>query len=231
MENIAIIPARSGSKGLIDKNVRRFNGKPLLACTVEAALKSGKFACVHVSTDSEIYAKIAKEYGADIPFLRAPELSSDNSDSWDAVRYVINEYSKRGRVFKSVALLQPTSPLRDTNDILNAYKIFEEKSADSVISVCETEHSPMICNTLSDDNRMENFIDEEKCGNRQELPTYYRINGAIYIQRVNLLMKREKLYNVNSFAYIMDKRKSIDIDDEYDFMLAEVLDNYQRSKQ
>ena len=223
MKNIAIIPARSGSKGLKNKNIKLLNGKPLLAYTVEAALQSGLFDCVHVSTDSEQYADIAREFGADVPFLREAELASDTSNTWDALRFVIKEYEELGQKFDTVCLLQPTSPLRDAADIKNAYQIFEKKKAESVISVCETEHSPLLCNTLKESGSMKGFIDMKKVGRRQELSTYYRLNGAIYIQTVDLLMQGGDLYGDKSYAYVMEKEHSVDIDDEMDFMFAEVM--------
>ncbi|MGN1176930.1 MAG: cytidylyltransferase domain-containing protein [Roseburia sp.] len=223
MKNIAIIPARSGSKGLKNKNIKLLNGKPLLAYTVEAALQSGLFDCVHVSTDSEQYADIAREFGADVPFLREVELASDTSSTWDALRFVIKKYEELGQKFDTVCLLQPTSPLRDATDIKNAYQIFEKKKAESVISVCETEHSPLLCNTLKESGSMKGFIDMKKVGRRQELSTYYRLNGAIYIQTVDLLMQGGDLYGDKSYAYVMEKEHSVDIDDETDFMFAEVL--------
>ncbi len=223
MRNLAVILARSGSKGLKDKNIKELNGKPLMAYTIEAAVASGKFDTVHVSTDSEQYAEIARKFGADVPFLRDAELAGDHASSWDALRSVVKEYEKRGNVFDTVTLLQPTSPLRDADNIRGAFEIFEEKQADSVVSVCEVDHSPLLCNVLDDSLSMDGFIDMSKVGRRQELSTYYRINGAIYIQKTKFLMEGASVYGEKSYAYIMDKRKSIDIDDSYDFLIAERL--------
>lgn len=228
MRNIAIIPARSGSKGLKDKNIKLLKGKPLLAYTVEAALNSGVFDCVHVSTDSESYAAIAREYGADVPFLRDAELASDTAGTWDMVRGVVRKYQELGKEFDIVTLLQPTSPLRDTADIQKAVSIFEAKEADSVISVCEVDHSPKICNTLGENDSMEDFIDIKAVGRRQDLGTFYRINGAIYIQKMDVLMEEKNLYGSKSYAYIMDKIHSVDIDDAFDFMVAEAAMNFRK---
>lgn len=148
MRSIAIIPARSGSKGLPDKNIRPLNGKPLLAYSIEAALASGLFDTVHVSTDSERYADIARQYGADEPFLRSAETSSDTASSEDAIREVLRRYEEMGQRFDAFMLLQPTSPLRTADDIRAAFGVMEEKQAESVVSVCEVEHSPLWCNTL-----------------------------------------------------------------------------------
>lgn len=221
-KHIAVIPARSDSKGLKDKNIKNLNGKPLMAYTIEAALRSGIFDCVHVSTDSEKYADIAKSFGADVPFLRDVKLAQDTSSTWDVLRYVVSEYKKDSKEFELVTLLQPTSPLRNADDICKAYQIFQERDADAVISVCRLEHSIQICNTLGENASMYQFIDSNKVGARQAGQIYYRINGAIYIQKMEMLMKGENIYNQKSYAYIMDKLHSIDIDDVFDFQMAEM---------
>lgn len=223
MKSIAIIPARSGSKGIKDKNIRLLNGKPLMAYTIEAALQSKMFDCVYVSTDSEQYAKIARDSGADVPFLRESSLATDNASTWDTLRSVIENYNQIEKNFDIVTLLQPTSPLRNAEDICRAFQIFSEKDADSVISVCELEHSIQICNTLGEDGSMKGFIDMNTVGRRQALSTYYRLNGAIYIQRTDYLMEKRDLYGDKSYAYVMSKEHSVDIDDMFDFTMAEAL--------
>lgn len=223
MKNLAIIPARSGSKGLKDKNIKKLGEKPLIAYTIEAARESGMFECVHVSTDSEMYADISRKFGADVPFLREALLASDIASTWDAVRYVIGEYQKRGRMFDTICLLQPTSPLREAEDIVHAYHVFGEKSAECVMSVCEMDHPPQWSNVLPADNCMKNFIAPEFDVRRQELSVYYRQNGAIYILDTNILKSNLQLYGEKSYAYVMSREKSIDIDDAVDFVIAEEL--------
>lgn len=225
MKNLAIIPARSGSKGLIDKNIKELCGKPLMAYTIETAIKSKKFDVVHLSTDSDRYASIAKEYGADIPFLRKVELASDTSGIWDTVKNVLDEYKKIGKNFDTVTLLQPTSPLREVNDIIQSFELLEnKKNAEAIVSVCEMEHSPLICNQLDHTGSMKNFIKKEiVLLPRQSLPKYYRINGAIYLLRVNVLKKYSTLYDSEIYAYIMKQETSIDIDSVLDFKIAEQL--------
>lgn len=230
MKNIAVITARSGSKGLKDKNIKQLKGKPLMAYTIEAALESGLFSCVHVSTDSEEYASIARAYGADVPFLRDAELATDTAGTWDTVRAVVEKYAQMGKVFDTVTLLQPTSPLRNAEDIRKAFDVFERKEADSVISVCEVEHSPKICNTLGEEESMTGFINTSLVGRRQELGTYYRINGAIYIQKTHILMNGEDLYGSNAYAYIMSKLHSVDIDDAFDMMVANAAMEFEEKK-
>lgn len=224
MRNIAIIPARSGSKGLPDKNIKLFCGKPLMAWTIEAAKKSEIFDEVMVSTDSEEYKSIAEAYGAKVPFLRSSENSSDKAGSWDVIREVITGYETICKMkFDSFCMLQPTSPLRTYNDIKRAYEIFEAKNAEAVVSLCELDHSINICNTIPDDGNLNGFYDSTISGRRQDAKKYYRINGAIYIQTVEALMSRKNVYSEKSYAYIMDRRNSMDIDDETDFILAETI--------
>lgn len=129
MKNLAIITARSGSKGLKNKNIKLLNGKPLIAYSIEAAQKSNLFTEIMVSTDSEEYAEIALKLGAKVPFLRSKTNSEDNSGSWDVVMEVLKNYLKAGQKYDTICLLQPTSPLRTYDDIDNGYKLLIEKKS------------------------------------------------------------------------------------------------------
>lgn len=222
MKKIAIIPARSGSKGLPDKNIRELCGKPMLAYSIEAAKKSGKIDVVHVSTDSEYYAEIARKYGADVPFLRSEELSGDTATTWDAVRFVLEEYKKLGKQFDVVTLLQPTSPLRIAEDIIKASDLYSLKSATAIVGVCEMEHSPLWSNTLSENLCMDGFLSKATNVQRQKLDTYYRINGAMYMIDSQIIINKQEIYGEKSYAYIMPKERSIDVDDLMDFKIAEM---------
>lgn len=230
MKNIAIIPARSGSKGLKDKNIKLLKGKPLIYYSILSAQKSNLFDEIMVSTDSSEYAAIAKSLGASVPFLRSEELSTDSISSWEVVKDTLNRYKEKGKIFDTVSLLQPTSPLRTAEDIINGYGILENKKANFVVGVCEMDHSPLWSNTLPCDNSMENFIREEIVKlPRQKIPTYYRINGALYIIKTDYLLNSKDIYSQKSYAYVMPKEKSIDIDDDFDFRLASMImsENYR----
>lgn len=224
MKNIAIITARSGSKGLPDKNIKLLASKPLIAYSIEAAIKSGCFDTVMVSTDSEKYAEISREFGAEVPFLRSEETSGDTAGSWDVVREVLREYKKLGSTFDTVCLIQPTSPLRESEDFTNGYKIFEEKDADAVTAVTEVDHSPLWCMTLPEDLSLEEYK-KTKAGDapRQLLDTYYRINGALYIRKV--VNDGVDVCDDKEYAYVMPRERSVDIDSELDFKYAELLMN------
>ena len=227
MKNIAIIPARSGSKGLKNKNIKELNGKALLAYSVKAAKESNLFNEIMVSTDSEKYAEIARSFGANVPFLRSETNSGDKAGSWDVVLEVLNRYFEKGDKFASVCLLQPTSPLRAAQDITGAYKLLDEKQADAVTSVCEVDHSPLWTKTLPENLSMADFRKEANDRPRQQLPTYYRLNGAIYIRKIKYDKDNISLLETNEFAYIMPREHSVDIDTELNFIIAEAIMNKQ----
>lgn len=222
---IAIIPARSGSKGLKDKNIRLLNGKPLLAYSVEAAIGAGLFDTVHVSTDSQEYADIAEAYGADVPFLRDEQNSGDASSSWDAVREVLRKYKENGKEFDVCVLLQPTSPMRSAEDIKEAYRLFEEKKAASLTSATEVDHPVQWCFTLDTTCSMKDFASSPyKDCRRQELEKHYRENGAIYIVGTKDIVHPDfDFYTEQCVAYIMERSRSIDIDTLQDFIVAETI--------
>lgn len=227
MKAIAIIPARSGSKGLPDKNIMPLAGKPMMAYTIEACLKSGCFERVHVSTDSEQYAKIGIEYGADVPFLRDPKLASDQATTEDVIRDVLEKYHERGEDFDVFGIMQPTSPLRTEEDIQNSFQLLDLKKADSIIGVCPMEHSPLWSNQLDESDSMYGFLQQATNQNRQKLGQYYRINGAIYLMRVEKYENHMCLYGEKSYAYKMPKERSVDVDDTMDFQVAQVFMNYR----
>ncbi|MBR2044935.1 MAG: acylneuraminate cytidylyltransferase family protein [Agathobacter sp.] len=224
MKNLAIIPARSGSKGLKDKNIKYLMGKPLMAYSIEAALNSSLFDEVMVSTDSEEYARIAMQCGAKVPFLRSEETSLDSTSSWDTVREVLSGYSERGEEFDTVCLLQPTSPLRDVDDIVEAYRLLDMKGAEAVTSVCEVDHSPLWSMILPEDGSLKEFRKSVNSRvQRQQLDSYYRLNGAIYIRKISCSENCIDLLDENEYAYIMEREKSVDIDTDFDFKIAECL--------
>jgi len=221
--NLAVIPARSGSKSLPGKNIRPLAGKPLLAHTVLAAKKSGLFDEIYLSTDSAEYARIGVEYGASVPFMRSPELAGDTVGSWAVVRDALQKYREAGREFDTVALLQPTSPLRTAQDIVNAYQLFISKNARAVVALCEAGHSPRLCNHLPADGSLDGFLNPNASGPRQEQGVFYRINGAIYIAGTPLITNTVNLYQAGCYGYVMPRERSVDIDDEFDFFIAQAL--------
>ena len=222
MKILAIIPARSGSRGLKDKNIKPLCGIPLCAYTIKAALKSGAFDEIHFSTDSQKYADIAMSYGASVPFLRQNELATDAASSWDVVKDVIKKYRACGREFDAAMLLQPTVPFRSSEDISNCVKLMQERSAEAIVSVTEPEHSPYWCAELPEDGNMRIYHEKIRyLIGRQQLKKQYILNGAIYLFKVEHLFASESIYEHDCYAYIMPQKRSIDIDNQDDFDLCE----------
>ncbi|AJI46690.1 acylneuraminate cytidylyltransferase family protein [Francisella philomiragia] len=217
---LAIIPARGGSKRLPRKNILPLMDKPLIAWTIEAAKKSKYINKIVVTSDDDEILNISKANGAEI-IKRPDELATDTATSFDAIAHSIKSLEK----YDYVVLLQPTSPLRDQEDIDDAIELLLDKSANAIISVCEVDHSPEWCNTLPENTDMSNFLPKSISNKRsQDLSTYYRINGAIYICDSNMLLDNKGFFlSENIYAYIMPRKKSIDIDEQIDFEFAKVL--------
>lgn len=218
---LAIIPARGGSKRLLKKNIMLLGGKPLIAWTIEAGLKSKYIDTLIVSSDDKEILDISRYAGSKV-IKRPPELAADDSKTSDVIKHVIRTVAED---FDFIILLQPTSPLRTKKHINEAFELLASKNADAVVSVCEVDHPPLWCNTLPDDFNMSNFLpDDLKEKRNQDLPIFFRINGAIYICRINKFLKEGTFFiNNNIYAYIMDKESSVDIDTYMDFKLAEVI--------
>lgn len=221
--NLAIIPARSGSKGLKDKNIKLLDGKPLIAYSIAAAKQSALFSEIMVSTDSDSYAAVAKQWGAGVPFLRSEETSNDISSTWDVVLEVLNDYLAIGKKFKTVCVLQPTSPLRSAADIVGGYDEFINKDADAITAVCEVDHPVAWMMQLDENLSLEEFRKRQKDAPRQMQKTFYRINGALYIKKIEYDHGYIKLLDKKEYAYIMDRKSSIDIDTTDDFDYASFL--------
>ena len=220
---LAIIPARGGSKRLPKKNIKDLFGKPLIAWSIESTRESKYIDNTILSSDSQEILDVAKKYGAHTPFKRSEELAQDDTRSIDVVIDALKYYKDEN--YDCVILLQPTSPLRDVEDINNAIEHFFNKDATSVIGVCEVEHSPLWSNTLDDTLSMDDFLDDKYNNSRsQDLPTYYRINGAFYMSKVESVMRDETFFiKKDIYAYKMSQEHSVDIDTFHDFITAESI--------
>ncbi|MBD3841921.1 MAG: acylneuraminate cytidylyltransferase family protein [Campylobacterales bacterium] len=218
---LAVIPARGGSKRLPRKNLLDLAGKPLIAWTIEAAKKSKYIDCFVVSTDDQEILDVSQKFDAEV-VVRSAELASDTASSVDVVMHAIEAQSQN---FDYVILLQPTSPLRTAKHIDEAIELLFEKKANAIFSVCETDHSPLWANTLPEDCNMDNFIRDGIKGKRsQDLPIYYRLNGCLYIVNSACFKHSHSFFlNARCYAYKMAKEYSVDIDDFFDFIVAESL--------
>ena len=214
---LAIIPARGGSKRIKGKNLKELDNQPLIQYSLNAALKSGYIDDVVVSSNDEAILSLAKRNG--VSTIRRREiLSTDTAKSIDVIKDVLNKFKN----YEYAVTLQPTSPLRNEDHIDSAIELLFEKKADAVVSVCKSDPSPLWMNTISSDLKMDGFIKTENLIRSQDLENYYQLNGAIYINKVSRLISEDSLiFADNIYAYIMNRESSIDIDENYDFSLAE----------
>ncbi len=217
---LALIPARGGSKGIKNKNIVDLNGLPLVAYSIMASLGSKYIDSTVVSTDSIKIAEIAKEYGACIPFIRPAELASDYATTLDVVLHAIKVLETKVEKFDTLVLLQPTQPLRTTEDIDKAIELFFEKGERSLVSVSLVEDHPLLMRTINSDGSLLSLLDENSTCRRQDRKSYYKVDGCIYINRIDDLSKRTS-FNDNQIAFIMKQEHSVDIDGIKDICLAE----------
>ena len=222
---LAVVPARGGSRGVPRKNVHLLAGKPLIVYTVTAALQSQYPLRVVISTDNEKIAEVAQRAGAEVPFLRPAELAQDETPTLPVIQHAL-QWLEQHDGYKPglVVLLQPTSPLRRASHIDQGIKLLLETNADSVVSVCEVEHSPYWMRVLDEKGQVRRFVETDReFPRRQDLPPVYRLNGALYVTKRKLIMDEERLLGDDVRALVMAREDSIDIDDKLDFLLAELL--------
>ena len=220
---LAIVPARAGSKRLPGKNTLKLQGKPLICWTLEAAQESQVIDLLVVSSDDDEVLSHADRLGART--LRRPaSLAQDASTTYDVLVHTLESLALEGLRPARIMLLQPTSPLRDADDIKAAVSRMNETQAKSVVSVCPCEHSPLWANTLGAQGQMDDFLSPALLNQRsQELPSYYRLNGAVYIADTQCFIEQKGFFMSDSMAYIMPMEKSVDIDTIIDFKLCQII--------
>tara|TARA_B100000315_G_scaffold183127_1_gene172038 strand:+ start:183 stop:896 length:714 start_codon:yes stop_codon:yes gene_type:complete len=222
---LAIIPARRGSKRLPGKNIKILGDKPLIAWTIEAAKNSQYIDHIIVSTDSDKIAKVAKNWGVAVPFERPSYLSTDEASSEDVIVHTLNWIEENeGILFDYFILLQPTSPLRQTKDIDQALELMEKKNASSVVSVVKAVRPIEWYVILGEDLKLTNVVKELNNGTGESdySQTYY-YNGAIKAVIVNDFIEMNKFFSKNTIAYVMPQNRSVDIDNDFDFRIAEMI--------
>ena len=212
---VALIPARGGSKGIKNKNIVDICGKPLIAYTIEAARQSRYLDRIIVSTDSESIMQVAIKYGADVPFLRPKQLASDTASTLEVVLHLIEYLAKAGDVYNTLMLLQPTSPLRSTEEIDGALEKYCNNGLKSLVSVSEVTDPPILMRYIVDKTHMENLLSGNSTIRRQDMEKIYRVNGSIYINNIKEI-HNETSFKDNEIPYIMKKEHSVDIDEYVD---------------
>jgi len=226
MRTLVVIPARSGSKGLPDKNIKVLNGKPLIHYSIEVAQQIFNNEDICVSTDSDKYIKVAENTGLRIPFVRPETLSTDKATTQDVLLHCLDFYEQKGAFYDYILLLQPTSPFREKNHLKDILMVNNEE-CDMIVSVKEADSNPYYVSLEENEEGYLKKLMEGKFTRRQDCPKVYEYNGSMYLIRVSSL--KEKL--ISSFTkikkYEMNSKYSIDIDSEIDFKLAEVLLDYE----
>ncbi|MDR8385175.1 MULTISPECIES: cytidylyltransferase domain-containing protein [Pseudomonas] len=223
LDLLVIVPARGGSKRLPGKNLLKMQGKPLIRWTLEAALESQVGDLMVVNSDDDAILEEGKKLG--IRTLKRPAyLAADTSSTYDVLVDTLEVLAKENIRPKKIMLLQPTSPLRNAENIRAAVQLMDETQASSIISVCPCEHSPLWSNVLGPKGSMADFLRPELLNQRsQDLPVYYRLNGSIYLANTEDFLREKGFFMADSVAYIMKTEQSIDIDTYLDFKVCEAL--------
>jgi CMP-N-acetylneuraminic acid synthetase len=226
MRVLGLIPARGGSKGVPRKNIRLLCGKPLLQYSVEAGLSARRLSDVVMSTDDEEIAEVGRACGAEVPFLRPAELARDDTPTLPVVQHAVRWLEERDRRYDAVCLLQPTNPLRRAEDIDASVELLENSRADSVISVLRVpaEFNPHWV-YFRDESGLLYLSTGEKApiSRRQDLPAAFHRDGSVYVTRRDVLMEGDSLYGPSIAGYLMDPKRSVNIDDESDWIRAEKI--------
>jgi len=217
---LAIIPARGGSKGLPDKNIKPLNGKPLIVWTIEQANASKYIDTTIVSTDNQKIADIAKQHQAQIPFTRPPELATDEAASIDCIIHAINTLQQ---AYDYIVLLQPTSPLRNSTDIDKCIELSTQKDQ-TCVSVTKTDKPPQWIFFIDENQKMLPILPPDNMPTRrQECKKAYSPNGAVYVAKTKNVMNDKTFFTKETIAYIMPPERSLDIDTLNDLKYCEFL--------
>lgn len=217
---LAVIPARGGSKGVPRKNIRIVGGKPLIAWTIECAKKSQYIDRIIASSEDRDVCEAAKEYGADVPFIRPAELAQDDTPGVDPILHALKELPG----FDYVVLLQPTSPLRTAEDIDGCLERCVLSDADFCVSLTEPKPSPYWMYKLCEDGVLSPLMEcHQLFTRRQDLPKVYALNGAVYVADSMALLREKTFLTSSTLGYVMPKSRSLDIDTVEDFKYLEFL--------
>ena len=226
MRVLGIVTARGGSKGILHKNLAPLLGKPLLAYTAEAALASRKLTRTILSTDDENIARVGRELGLDVPFMRPAELAGDDVPTLPVLQDVVRKLEAGGEVYDAILTLQPTNPLRRTQDIDGAIDLLEKTGADSVISFVDVgERHPARMKWIDADGRVSDppFAEVFEGQPRQQLKKLYLREGSIYLTRRSVLMEQNSLKGKDCRAWIVPEERARNIDTLFDLRIAEQI--------
>lgn len=225
---LAVVAARGGSKGLPKKNIRMLGGKPLVAWPVQAAKNAPSVDRVIISTDDKTIAEVAVEAGAELPFMRPAELASDTASSMEVIRHAINTLADKGDKYDYILLLEPTSPLTDSDDIEKALAILDSARdrADSIVGISRVEAAhPEYDVNLGDDGIIKPFISQDfrSLKRRQDIQDLYFLDGSLYLSSVNSFLLHGSFYHERTLGFVVPRWKSFEVDDLLDWIIIESL--------
>ncbi|MDQ0156906.1 acylneuraminate cytidylyltransferase family protein [Robertmurraya andreesenii] len=221
---LAIIPARGGSKGIPKKNLKLLKGKPLIAWTIDEAKQSQYIDKLIVSSDDDEIIKVSKEWGADVPFKRPPQLAQDDTPGIAPVLHAVEQFPD----YDYVVLLQPTSPLRIVEDIDGAIALCEAREVNSCVSVTQSSTPPQWMYEIDENGFMKSILPQMNLPyQRQKAPTTYELNGAVYVATKKSLILKKAFLQEGTLPYIMPQNRSVDIDTYEDFIYCQVLLEHQ----
>jgi N-acylneuraminate cytidylyltransferase len=221
MSNVAIIPARGGSKRIPRKNIKLFLGKPIIAYSIETAINSGIFDYVMVSTDDAEIANIAKSYGAQVPFFRSHQTSNDFSTTADVIIEVLNELKKTGCDYDNACCIYPTAPLLSEKSLVDAYNLLLTKNYNTVLPVCQFSY-PVQRALKMDESKVSMICPENLNVRSQDLQKVYHDAGQFYWLKTSTFLENQKMFSENSGAVILNEIQVQDIDNETDWKMAEL---------
>lgn len=225
MSRVCIITARGGSKRIPKKNIKEFCGKPIIAYSIEAALESGLFDEVMVSTDSEEIAEVAKRFGAKVPFMRSEETSNDFATTRDVLLEVLSEYEKRGRTFDTMVCVYPTAPFISAKRLVEANEIFEKKAANRLVPVVRFSFPPQRGYVIEEDELKFKWP-EYMSARSQDLEPFYHDAGQFYFYRVSDYLEKDGMQSSKVVSLELSDMEVQDIDNEDDWKIAEFKYSY-----
>lgn len=218
---LAVIPARGGSKGVPRKNIIEVGGHPLIKYTIDCGKNSKYLDRTVISTEDLLIKRVAEENGGDVPFLRPKELAEDTSKTIDCIVHAVNTLKSMGEEYDYVIILQNTVPLRKSWHVDEAIEMIVDSSERSLVSISEVDEHPILMRTLNEDKTVKNLLHMNSTMRRQDFPKFYKVDGAIAIQKIDAEFNLETSINDGKLGYVMERKYSTDIDNYLDIKIIE----------
>lgn len=228
---LAVIPARGGSKGIPSKNIFNVGGQPLIKYTIDCVKNSKYLDRAVISTDSMEIKRVAEECGGDVPFMRPTELALDTSKTIDCIVHAVNTLKEMREEYDYVMIIQNTVPLRKGWHVDESIEKIVDSNERSLVSVTEVEQHPILMRTLNEDGTLKNLLPMSSTMRRQDFPKFYKVDGAIAIQKIDEEFNLDTSINDGKLAYVMESKYSIDIDNYIDIKVIEYYLEKEREEE